>query len=353
MSNSKQILLTTQIKRFVLHRVIKAGIEPEQLMSELELCEKFSVSRVTVRRALEELIQAGYIMRIPKRRGYFSNPELSKSVPFCIGILSSLADYNVYDNVSAQILSGFLSCFDKLNSEISFVTLDPTYPEKASADIENMGLDAFLWIAPDEMWHETIESLLSRQYPLVVIASPFKADYDSPPNNCINFDFASIGVTRANYFIDQGCKNIIYCGLGNKTFQSFKNTLKSAGIEFDDSALIEEPEDLEKQLPPLLKTAAFDGLVSDGPHRRIQTLAEIIKNHPETAGINILADRIPSLNELEKTYKNLKINTLGPKPYQIAGKLAAEHILDLLNKKYTSFLSDLTALYNTKKKNNI
>lgn len=349
MKNSKQILLTTQIKRFILHCVMKAGSEPELLMGELELCEKFKVSRVTVRRALEELINAGYVIRISKRRGYFSNPEMSKSVPYCVGILSYVGDYSIYDHVTSMILSGFLYNLNALHCEISFITLDPKQKENACYDIENMGLDALLWLIPESIWFDTIEQLLAKQYPLLVIGSPFSVDYRTQSSNCINFDFQSVGINRARYFIENDCKKIIYCGSGNKTFESFKSTLNSAGIKFDDNALIETPENVKHQLPSLLKTGDFDGLVSDGPYRRMHAIAEIVNAHPEAANIDMLLDRIPSLDELNKKYKNLKINTLGATSFHNTGKLAAEHLMNLLTKKYLSFEPVSVDIYKTKK----
>jgi len=54
----------------VLHNEIERGAIPagDPLPTEHELCEQFGVSRITVRRALSDLADQGYITRKPGRR---------------------------------------------------------------------------------------------------------------------------------------------------------------------------------------------------------------------------------------------------------------------------------------------
>ncbi len=55
-----------------LQNKIISGIWPENVMipTELELCDQYAVSRITVRRALDELVQSGFIRRA-RGRGTF------------------------------------------------------------------------------------------------------------------------------------------------------------------------------------------------------------------------------------------------------------------------------------------
>ena len=47
---SKTMPLTAGVKNYLLQCVAKAGTKPERILSEMQLCEKFGVSRITVRR---------------------------------------------------------------------------------------------------------------------------------------------------------------------------------------------------------------------------------------------------------------------------------------------------------------
>ena len=81
----KEDLLIKPIIQYVLHEVSRAGSEPELLSGEPILCEKFKVARGTVRRAMAQLIERGYVIQLPKRRGYFSNPKFSRFGELHIG----------------------------------------------------------------------------------------------------------------------------------------------------------------------------------------------------------------------------------------------------------------------------
>ena len=52
-----------------------AGKEDTCLPSERELCEKYAVSRITVRRALSELEEAGQIYRVQGKGALRQKPE--------------------------------------------------------------------------------------------------------------------------------------------------------------------------------------------------------------------------------------------------------------------------------------
>lgn len=80
--NGNKVLKTEAVVPLSLKPDQACGVDPELLPGEMELCEKFKVSRVTVRRAIESLIAGAYIIRLPKRRGAFTNPEMAKSIPY-------------------------------------------------------------------------------------------------------------------------------------------------------------------------------------------------------------------------------------------------------------------------------
>ena len=67
MSNQPD-LLYAQIEHEIRQRIISGELSVgEKIPTELELCEKHSVSRITVRRAIQNLVDEGILYRLPKR----------------------------------------------------------------------------------------------------------------------------------------------------------------------------------------------------------------------------------------------------------------------------------------------
>ena len=331
----RRMLLTTPIKRYLLHCVARAGAEPELLMGELELCAKFGVSRVTVRRAIDELLRADYVIRLPKRRGAFSNPEMAMAVPRCVGIVSG--HEAIYSCLTGLVVSGFLRGLSDVLCDFSFVSLDIRNAGDADLEIENMGLDALFWVTPDEAWLGAIDRLLSRQYPLVAVASPYSASYRPPRSNYITFDFASVGVDRAEHFLKLGRRNIVYCGERGQTFEAFARTLGEAGVAFDQACLLETVAEVKARLPELLASGGVDGLVSDGAYNRLRAVLDIVNDYPGADRVALLADRMPSWQDFMGKYPGLDVVAGKVRPYQKVGELAADWLLKLMAGKCGSF----------------
>ena len=127
MYNGNKILKTEFVIRYLLGRIRQSGPEPELLPGEMELCAQLNVSRVTVRRALESLSAANYIIRLPKRKGAFSNPEMAKNVPCTIGIVASGCPFQM-NGSSAISLSSFLKkmgACELFSWEYVFLSINP------------------------------------------------------------------------------------------------------------------------------------------------------------------------------------------------------------------------------------
>ncbi|KUO50090.1 MAG: hypothetical protein APF76_06390 [Desulfitibacter sp. BRH_c19] len=68
-----------QVKQILLKQINHGELKPgEIIMTEKELCEKFQVSRITVRAAIQEMVQEGYLQRRQGVGTFVSQPKLSR-----------------------------------------------------------------------------------------------------------------------------------------------------------------------------------------------------------------------------------------------------------------------------------
>lgn len=78
MNKESRIPLYYQLMDIIIEMIEEGNLDPDdKLPSERELCEKYSISRSTVRQAIQELEKDGYIYRI-QGKGTFVSPEKFK-----------------------------------------------------------------------------------------------------------------------------------------------------------------------------------------------------------------------------------------------------------------------------------
>src|SRR5262245_43366257 len=81
LDRNSPIPLHSQLKAAIDERIESGEWPPEgQVPSERELCEKFRVSRITVRQALHQLVSDGRLIRIHGRGTYVATSPLKKEL---------------------------------------------------------------------------------------------------------------------------------------------------------------------------------------------------------------------------------------------------------------------------------
>lgn len=330
MMNQKQQMLTEPVKRFLIQAVAKSGPKPERLCSELELCERFSVCRPTVHKAVEELLEIGYLLHLPKRRGIFSNPAYVSVVPYSIGIVGERGNCSYFNYYSSRILGSFLSHLGDLKAMTTFLILNRN-PEQAAEEILKSGLDAILWNNPDECYYPVIEKLIDRKIAVAAIGSYTNAAKPLTAANSLSPDFRYQGQCRAEFFLHRGCSNPVYCGNPGPTYDGFKECLKTHKIIFKDTHLINDSEPMSK-LTRILESELVDGLICDGnkdQHNRV--LKTLLNYRPK---FPVLLSYGLDLEVLKKDYPSLSLFSLLPKTdlkqLDDMGRSAAGHIREML-----------------------
>ena len=103
LDNSNSVALYEQIKLIIKDNIINGVYSPgEQLPNEIQLCEEFSVSRITVRRAIKELSNEG-LVDIRQGKGTFvTNEKLNIKILDFGGYTDSLS--SISNEIDIKIL---------------------------------------------------------------------------------------------------------------------------------------------------------------------------------------------------------------------------------------------------------
>ncbi|OQA79773.1 MAG: hypothetical protein BWY31_04159 [Lentisphaerae bacterium ADurb.Bin242] len=307
MTDLKKQLLTEPIKRYTVRCVAKAGPEPEQLMGEMELCGKFKVGRGTVRRAMASLIAGGYVILLPKRRGYFTNPEFSEQTPFRIGILVASGFASSMAYISAEAFCGIAESMHGFFCTYDFLTLSSDDPETVVAEIGNAAVDGLLWISPEESFVEAIDRLLAENFPVVSIENVYLPLRRKPRYNFYAYDYFFAGECRAKYFLREKCRRIIYCTENADSVKQFAKTLHRGNVPFDGNSVFTSAEEIMSRLPELLNRNRVDGIVCDGPTLRYNALFKTLSAHPDGSAVKVLVEHEPQAILMAKHFPHLKI----------------------------------------------
>ena len=326
----KKILLTQPIKRY-LHRIVdKAGKTPQRLPLEQELMDLFKISRITVRRALEELEEEGFAIRLEKRKGLFTNPKHSLNLQYIIGVVVHGRQSYFHSNYSSLIAAGFSLEMGNVRYQQEMLTLPDEMDENFAATLKETLLDALLWIIPDDRDIPVINQMLLKQYPVISVLSPYVDTDPLPTGNFIRFDFAQKGAAWAKFFLDRNLRNPLYCGGTRERMEGFRKMFEKHGILIPESHVIPEQENMADVLEKLFRNEpAIDGLVADGT---VYTpVLEFLKRNPDRKNLPVLFDGDSLAQQLRFANPALNIHSIETTYYQTgvkAGRTAAKTLLN-------------------------
>lgn len=75
--NARYLEIENELKLEISSKTLRPN---QQIMTEEQLCERYNVSRMTVNKAISNLVNSGYIYRIPGRGSFVRNPQVVKPI---------------------------------------------------------------------------------------------------------------------------------------------------------------------------------------------------------------------------------------------------------------------------------
>ena len=302
----KSNLLILPIIQYVTSKVSQSGETPQLLPGEPVLCEKFGVSRGTVRRAMAYLIERQIVIQLPKRRGYFSNPKFTNSGELNIGVLVSSGYFSSMSYYSSDMYSGFLQGIRPLYCAIQFLNVSSGDPETVAALPEQNGLNALLWLCPGDDNLPAVDRLIDLSFPVIAIENPYIVNRIRPGRNFLVYDQLHAGELRAKQVLGSGFRSPLYCAERGKVQEAFAQCINRNGGDFRPENILSNQE-IPVRLDPRNDLASFDCIVCDGDRKRYSMLLNSLRRHPDGKKIKVFLEKEINSEDLVPDYPELDI----------------------------------------------
>ena len=182
------------VRRYLLSLARRTGVRPEKIPAERELAELLGVSRGTVREAIAFLMQQNYLIRIPGRKGAFTNPVTANAVTISIGALCTA---NWIDRPRQQILRGFSYVLfeNRIASSYHLELSSNMTGDQFMKAIRSSGYSLLLNLRGHSGQLETIRGL---GIPII----DFRREE--------LYDDVHAGRLVADFFLKRGCRKVVY-----------------------------------------------------------------------------------------------------------------------------------------------
>lgn len=210
----------TKIEFLIRDNYYKSG---DRLMPERELVSLLGVSRVTVRRAIGELV-ANKVLCREWGNGTFVSKKLKPSTKvknLGITIWEKGAGAGVGHPSSAEVLRGIKKCIEDKNCTLRFLPVTEEVIKKHYLPrlIEKAHIDGIL-IRLAELKREDIEAIRKRDIPLVLLEP-----YEISDSFSVYFDYLKAFYVATEYLIKLGHRKIALIN-GSKGFSINKQALR-------------------------------------------------------------------------------------------------------------------------------
>ncbi len=246
----KHSLKYMDIVTWAKEQIAVGAFQPgRKFFSETKLGEVFGFSRQTVRRALEELEESGYIMRVKGSGTYITEAlppsgiksPVSGSVSKVIGIISTHLD--------AYIFPSIIEGIEKVLNAAGYITLLTSTKNKPEGELRALqlmldrDLDGLI-VEPTKsglpcLNMEQYKTIAQRGTPIVFIDTSFP-EFPAP---YVALDDEEVGYTATKYLLEKGHKEI--AGLftfsdrqGQLRYKGYARALKDHGLGVSEERIL-------------------------------------------------------------------------------------------------------------------
>lgn len=200
-----------RIRQYVVDLIFEHSDGDVRIMSERELCKKFSVTRPTARQALKELINEGYLYVKPGRGMFINSEKMSNHAmvlhqSFKVMVIFGAGRFTDLDGFYMNILARICDRLKNLPVRLRMATLNQVDYNMALEELEMYNPDGIIWVRPDSKCMDLI-SAFRQKIPIYAIANI------ADDSKChVTMDYYQAGRITAAWFLDQKRSNVLFVG---------------------------------------------------------------------------------------------------------------------------------------------
>lgn len=254
-----------RIRQYVVDLIFEHSDGDVRVMSERELCKKFSVTRPTARQALKELIDEGYLYVKPGR-GMFINSKqmlnhtLALHKSFKVMVIFGAGRFTDLDGFYMDILARICDRLKNLPVRLRMANLNQVDYDMALEELEMYNPDGIIWVRPDSKCMDLIAAL-RQKIPVYAIANI------ADDSKChVTMDYHQAGRMTAAWFLDQKRKDILFIGASQEhsvksaIYKGWEDEFYARNVPYDKNLQIDMNCNIINKTKELYVNNSIDGI---------------------------------------------------------------------------------------------
>lgn len=317
-----------KIRQYVVSLSERGGTEPVLIPSMNELARDFGVTRMTVHKALKELIKDKHLI-VRKGIGTYINPAGSSyKKNRCIGIIVGNGRHCFYDSFYWEMIAELGKAVAAKRLNVKIINLLSSTAEELASEVHANWIDGLIWITPNTgVCCDAIKILHDEKYPVVAM----HADIEGVNTISVELENHAYEITKK--LIGEGRRNIVFAALNGalsseKQLKGFRKAFEEASLKLNEKLIISESSELQKDFETILDYGIkVDAVYIVNPYTR--EILESLKKYGIDTGTEcrIIAepfyiDEFPSFRGIVREY-----------PFKEEGELAASILQSMMEKE--------------------
>lgn len=259
-----------RIRKYVLTLISSGTSESRMLPPMVELARQFGVTRMTVHKALKDLIRDKYLIS-RKGVGTFLNPSrLREDGPQPgqrqIALIAGEGKHCYYDRFYWEHLAALGLEITRCGHLVSLVNLLSGNPEDMVKELRNNFVEGVVWVDAYGAALDVMKILHAQAVPVVSVHQPVAGV------NSVGMDYVAHAADIGRKLLAEGRRNLVFAGLDNvpavkSQLEALRTTYKDAGQAVHERLILRNPDNMRQELQTILDFGVeVQALYITGPH---------------------------------------------------------------------------------------